>query len=396
MEIVDGARLAKALRAPRRDRSPGFARPHAVTLAACDAGGVGSVVGAGASIAHALHEDGIPLVIASQFPLSFAGSILLARELHAGYLEGDDPRSLLVNLRRQMRTQVGETHDWASIVAYAAFPPDFEVQMQRFRINQAKRRLEAAFHHADRMLLAAEPGEQRRTATRGVSRPPTEQEFLDQRARLYAARDGLKDRLQGVSANAENYGILASSDKRLAQILSRMMNADGPVEGAEDEARDRLVDSKNSYMEAFRLEPSQSWSIVQALALTAVLSGKDGHGPIQPDDWELARILSNKELENNERQQLAWAHANLVELYLLAPTLPKGAPVSQAKARTEAKKHMEHFTKVADLSWVEIHSTRRQLLRYPWFFAKLNPQLAKIGEFAKELADTLPPSRIYA
>ncbi|MCK7492772.1 MAG: hypothetical protein MZW92_15495 [Comamonadaceae bacterium] len=39
-----------------------------VSLASCNSGNVGSVAGAGASIAHALHEAGIPMVVAGQFP----------------------------------------------------------------------------------------------------------------------------------------------------------------------------------------------------------------------------------------------------------------------------------------------------------------------------------------
>ncbi len=68
-----------------------------VTLAAYNAGNVGSVVGAGASIAHALHEEGIPLVFASQFSLSFSGLVILTRVLYQGSLWGQDPRTLLVN-----------------------------------------------------------------------------------------------------------------------------------------------------------------------------------------------------------------------------------------------------------------------------------------------------------
>jgi CHAT domain-containing protein len=68
---VSGDRLATALRTSRKDASGQLARPAVVTLASCYGGSTGSVTGVGASIAHALHADGIPMVIASQFPLSF-------------------------------------------------------------------------------------------------------------------------------------------------------------------------------------------------------------------------------------------------------------------------------------------------------------------------------------
>ena len=67
--------LAAALRChaggPARRRARG---PAVVTVASCDSGNVGSVIAPGASIAHELHEAGVPLVFASQFPLSMRGS----------------------------------------------------------------------------------------------------------------------------------------------------------------------------------------------------------------------------------------------------------------------------------------------------------------------------------
>ncbi len=48
-------------------------RPTVITVASCDSGNVGSVVRPGASFAHALHQGGVPLVVASQFPLSIGG-----------------------------------------------------------------------------------------------------------------------------------------------------------------------------------------------------------------------------------------------------------------------------------------------------------------------------------
>ena len=72
------------------------------------------VAGRGASIAHALHQAGIPLVIASQFPLSFGGSVRMVQTLYDGLLWGEDPGAVLVALRRQLHTEFPYTADWAS------------------------------------------------------------------------------------------------------------------------------------------------------------------------------------------------------------------------------------------------------------------------------------------
>lgn len=382
IDVVEGTRLAKALRPPVKTANAGFARPAVVTVAACDAGNVGSVVGAGASIAHSLHEEGIPLVVASQFPLSFAGSVIMTQVLYRGLLWGQDPRTLIVNIRRQLKTQAPLTHDWASIVAYASFPPNLDQELVRIRMDQAFRSLEAAIHHADRMLLHAVP----------------EQLLHAQRQRLNEARDRIEKLLAEPQRDPTTvYGLLASSEKRLGQILWRMKTAfSGSTSEFRADVRDRLISSRKYYYQAFRCDRSQAWALVQALTLSAVLRQWNKNEAVSCDEWQLARILSEEELRGRNPRRLAWAHANLMELYLLAPTISGKAPLSAAKAMEQATKHAEEFRKVTDLTTVEIHSTKRQLLRYPIFFAAVNRELQPLAAHAQALANLLPESTIYA
>jgi tetratricopeptide (TPR) repeat protein len=382
-DIVSGARLAKALRAPVRRPDAGFARPSVVTLAACDAGGLGSVVGAGASIAHALHGDGIPLVIASQLPLSFAGSVIMAQVLYEGFLEGIDPRSLLVNLRRRMKTQAPNSHDWASIVAYASFPPDLDQRVADFRLHQAFRRLEAALNHVDKMLQ-----EKGTTANR--------ERLKQQRNRVDAARDHLKQLLSD-NLDAEVYGLVASAEKRLAQVFLRIKQLSRSKSDDEhSDIQERLISARKYYEKAFQRDSSQAWALVQILALNAVLELRQPEDVLSRDQWELARILSQQELRLSNGRKAAWSQANLMELYLLAPKV-EGIDGRTARAMKEkARAAAEEFRKVTDLRWIEIHSTRRQLLRYPEFFAPMNPRLKALADEAKKLAGIIPKSKIYA
>jgi CHAT domain len=85
-DYISGARLATALRASQRPNSRGLARPAAVTLASCNRSNVGSVAHTGASIAYALHEAGIAMVVAGQFPLSFEDLVRLVAILYEGLL----------------------------------------------------------------------------------------------------------------------------------------------------------------------------------------------------------------------------------------------------------------------------------------------------------------------
>ena len=386
LDMVDGARLAKALRSPLGGYAVGFARPSVVTLASCDAGAIGSVVGAGASIAHALHEDGIPLVVASQFPLSFAGSVVMARQLYEGFLVGEDPRSMLVNLRRLMRTQAPGGHDWASVVAYASFPPSLDRQMRQFQIKQAHRRLEAGFHHADRMLF------QDRTQSGRPNRPPTDPELLAQRARLERDSTNLESLLSEKESDSVHLGLLASAEKRRAQLLWRMKSvAEISRRNYKDEARDSLVKSRMYYQRAFERD-RQPWALVQALALSAVLARAKER--LNNDEWELARILSEQERNSTDRQRVAWANANLLELYLLAQSRPRSIPIRTAREKSVF--YAKEFIQVTGEDLIELYSTRRQLLRYPEFFRDVNSSLSAVADEALTLANMLPESRAFS
>jgi tetratricopeptide (TPR) repeat protein len=360
--VADGERLASVLRTRRRGQ-PDLVRPAVVTLAACDAGQVGSVVGAGASIAHALHEEGIPLVVASQFPLSFAGSVVLTQVLYEGFWSGADPRLLLNDLYRQLQIRVPQTHDWASVVAYAAFPADLDDQLREVPLQQAKRRLDSALHYADRV-------------TRGRDRP-AEAELERLVGCVEDAQRQMGKLLDPQGPAAERAGILsllAATEKRLAEILGRVSRAEA--------ARASLEEARKLYKEAFDADPSQDWCLVQMLSLTAVLRG----GPaVDRDLWELARIRSEQELRIDDRRRRAWALGNLVELYLLSLLLEN----PPADARKLAHQYTRDLLELMGDSF-EVHSTRRQLLRYCEFFRSEQPGWDEVVRLAMDLAGALP------
>jgi hypothetical protein len=372
-DVVEASRLAKAMRPPIKNEAGKFARPSVVTLAVCDAGSVGSVVGAGASIAHSLHDEGIPFVVASQFPLSFGGSVVMTKVLYSGLLGGEDPRVLLINLRRELMTKVPGTHDWASIVAYASFPPDMDRELGRIQVDQAFRSLEAAINHVDKKLGAS-----------------TEGKWNDDRRRLNAARDRI-DRLLKKNQDPKVFGIAASADKRLAQILWQIRADPSRPAKDENEVRELLISAREYYEEAFRRDRSQMWARVQSLAMTAVLRCWQPNETLSAVKWRLAEAFSQEELRLEDRQRLAWANANLAELYLLSLAM-KDAPLSAREARKKARAHASAFAQIPDLTWLEIHSTRRQFHRYSSFFSHVNPELAEMAREADRLTNLLPES----
>lgn len=141
-DFVDGARLAEAL-CGYDTMNQDWWNPKVVTLAACDSGNQGALIVPGGSLAHAIHQAGVPLVVASQFPLTFSGSVLLTEVLYAGLLWGEDPFVLLHEVRRRLHIDRRESLDWASLVAYSNWPASLEANHLTFQFNQAVRALEA-------------------------------------------------------------------------------------------------------------------------------------------------------------------------------------------------------------------------------------------------------------
>lgn len=448
-DFISGPRLATALRAAQRPDARGLARPAVVTLASCDSGNVGSVAGAGASIAHALHEAGIPVVVAGQFPLSFQGSVRLVETLYEGMLWGTDPRRLLHDLRRRLYAQFRETHDWASLTAYLSLPPDFEEQLNDIQIQQAMNSINAAMNHVDQATLSlfvkhlgpragaqtgapAEP-EKKDRASRD-EKQKKHKELLDAaRAKLRPAKAKLERLLECIpSKRSEIYGLIASTEKRQAEMLySGIAGRNAREEKAAEEAaakpgangsaaapKDRrtayveswqeLLKARDHYWESFVLDRSNSWAVIQYLSLALVirhgrketyppLSAKADGGQGRPEKdwhalWSLAHLLarydlqsqgrevpaeamgrhkSSLDLQKGQRKLAIWAHGNLLELYLLWLVMePRPDLKELGDPRRLAVDHADSLIDLAGRHSFAVYSTRRQIFRYlNWFRA---------------------------
>lgn len=362
-ETVSGARLAIALRAHGACHACTMSCPTVVTIASCQGAQQGSVVGTGASVAHALHEAGIPFVIASQFPLTFDGSVLLVDHLYDGFLRGYDPRALVSGLRRELYSRQQRAHDWASVVAYATLPGSLETQLQSLRINQARDSIELAFRRYD---LGPEK-----------AHVPQLREWLNN------SREQLRRALNDAPADrkAEIYGLLASTNKKEAQMLLHGATASGgagvPVGGRDavpvattakmgTEIRSRLLEARDEYRRVFHLQKQNVWGLVQNLSLTAVL---DGCQAGFRDDWNTARCMSEWDVHDDDRKRRAQAHANLAELNLLALFQTSGGDVPEAKiAEQLARQHLDQLTELCGPDEWTVKSTCSQIARYCGLF----------------------------
>ena len=152
--VVSGKDLATALTSMT---DAGVNRPAVVSLATCNSAEVRNVRTPDASVAHDLHDQGVPLVVASQFPLSVEGSLPFVERFYEGQLRGEHPLLSLYHVRLLLRSRMGQdTHDWASIVVYEAFPSDLREQLEDLRYWQARRAQDGALMRAEAFVAQCE------------------------------------------------------------------------------------------------------------------------------------------------------------------------------------------------------------------------------------------------
>ena len=420
MDRVNGARLAGAIRPVRQRYPQTLACPSVVTIASCESANVGSVTGTGASIAHAVHEAGIPLVIGSQFPLSFPGSVLMVEALYSGLLWGQDPRVLVSDLRRQLYTQFPEFHDWASIAAYASLPPDFEADIRFVQLNRVRDHINTTMGHADavtKIVTRFRRGEQQT----GSTIPDPERLLAPARDRMERARARLEQLLQQEAGQqAEVFGMLASTEKRQAAVLYTISESSYVSE--DNRARDRVASrrlldrARDHYWQSFLLDRTRSWAIVQYLSLDLVIrhwqsdvaggtvglraiagaepaqSTTAATEPTERDPvnlWRLAQILSIQDLSSKQATTVEWALGDLIELYVLAPFLPLHDVSNRGEAGAKASDYARELVAKAGADSFSVYSTRRQMLRYVDWYTK-EAELGDVADLAAVVLKVLP------
>jgi hypothetical protein len=409
-DYITGTRLATAVRASHRPGSRGLARPAVVTLAACDAANGGSVAGAGASIAHALHDAGIPMVVGTQFPLTFEGSVRLVEVLYDGLMWGTDPRMLLFDLRRRLYSQFPEKHDWASLTAYVSLPPDFDVQLPGVQIEQAMQSINAAMNHADEATRNLFERIRKRATPTGANEKEKHELLQIARRKIKDAKQRLKLLLTTIpDYRSKIHGLLASTAKRQAEVVysSTKSTLFTPEEKEQDlkDSIELLRQARSHYWDAFVLDRDKSWAVVQYLSLTLVMKRPKAADPqlllpaemeagqVEKDPaalWSLSHLLSLYDLRSKDRDRAVWAHGNLIELYLLHAIIAPPAPPLTVDPANEARRLTDALIELAGRDSFEVYSTRRQIYRYvQWFndVFDLTPIVGLAGEIFEKFPE---------
>jgi len=372
--LVDGEALATELTAGDSPRTI-HSRPTVVSLATCDSGNPGSVVTAGASLAHALHAGGIPWVFASQFPLWMRASTLAAEILYTGLLRGDDPRWVLYNLRGRLRTSFPDTHDWASVVAYAVVPWDFENAVEAFSNRQFRQRIEVKFDEAERRMSP--------DGANDAVRQDLATTYQTIRADLRTWCDRLPPNTRS-QERAERLGVQAASEKRIGGLQSSY-----DKEGATKS----YGRARDLYREALSAWPTNHWVATQFLSMTAVLSDAVDLADLPAklgSWWTAAAQIAEWELLTASGEGRAWALGTLAELALLGVAYG-GASYDYAEAVETIRRRCRELNEVVGRNAFPVHSTRRQFQRYLVLWPNpLWKDLAEVG------VATLPEGESWA
>jgi hypothetical protein len=381
-DVVSGKALAQALRVRLHDGSS-ESRPTAVTLATCDSGGVGSPLTPGGSIAHDLHDSGVPWVIASQLPMTVAGSVQLTDGWYSRVLRGDDPRWVVHDLRRRLMSDPRTKHDWASLVVYAVTPPDLDAQVTVFRSRQTKASVDVLFDKAERMS---------EEQVSPVDIEPVKKVFLEIRQMLKRWREEapIGDTPDARRERAERIGVSAAAEKRIALLLREH----GPVgeerSQAEREAADAMAWACDFYHKAFLQDWTNHWVLTQFLSLNAVFANRGAEGVALGDWWTVARSLALQQCRDTDAVSKAWAFATLAEIELLGFAFGNYAAVQTAEVARRVANHCRTIAEIMGDDSFHVRSTRRQFERYARWWSAERPEWQQITLAALQ---ALPQSR---
>ena len=107
--------------------------------------------------------------------------------------------------------------------------------------------------------------------------------------------------------------------------------------------------------------------------------------------WSMARLLSLFDLHHEQRDTRSWAHANLIELYLLSLLPDLAGLLAPADAERLALEHTDQLLAIAGWDSFECYSTRRQVLRYlDWYREVAAPSLEPLMRPAERVFERFP------
>ena len=237
------------------------------------------------------------------------------------------PRWVLYELRQRLRTDSPNTHDWASIVAYATIARELEAQVEAFHDRQVRSRLEVCFARIDEIVGAA-----LRASPTDAAAALDDATLAELKLHCSAIRAHLQEWCDQLSdahtpaKHAERYGLRGASEKRIAisYALAKERNA----------SLKAYRQALDYYQQATDADPTNHWLVTQVLCLSALPELKADVGKLASERgpwWVAARQIAEWQMQHTDPAQRVWALVTLAELELLG-TIYAGAAFDAAVA----------------------------------------------------------------
>jgi len=384
-EITDDAEYGIALRSELKEPSKVHEftelfksieqKPFVVTYMVCDSGKFTSPIRAEKDIVQQTHKMGVPVVIGSQLPLSFEGSISITRDFYGAILDGRDIREALFETRCNLYSKLRSTHDWFSMIAYVRLPEGYDDYLQESVLQRELSSLITIRENSNKLIDG--------------DAHPSPDDFLElifdlkQRIEILEGHhQRLSDQKLSFGIFEENAGLIGSGYKRLAELVFRKNLAIGlDTKKSLREQISWLEKAKAWYRVASDNNLSHHWSLVQYLSLNYVLGVS-----LNEHYWHAAYLAANNAIERNERE--VWAYGSLVELSLFTPDLTWKEKLAEVASYLN-----ELVKKVGDsTNRFPITSTRQQLNRYVNWWTEENGFNVKTikGSELKKVMEILP------
>lgn len=376
-EVVEGANLASALMSAGANGALA-----AVTLASCEGGFQGGVIGIGGSVAQELHQAGIAMVLASQFPLTVAGSNLIVQRLYEGLAWGEDPRLLVRALRTELHARFPQSHDWASLVHYFSTGSGFERAVNELRIHRATESLDLwADQQRNRSLvdrqsdwIGADSGREPESADRrpDVPRNRSAPVWIDAIQHTEAALEKLALIRDEVKSDKSHQ---AQTLRRMATGLQHLAWLHLHVSGDRNRALAALAQASQYSWSSYQLDSSRYDALLMHAVMHFVLkfSGHIVRNMSQRDDHALIKMVEaaiggQRIRPNSSQQSRAWLLADEVLLNSLRafgpePTRPNDETMVQIARDIQAACEGEER-----MPW---YSARRQASRWIGLYDQL-------------------------
>jgi hypothetical protein len=340
-----------------------------VSLLACDSGNAENAFTAQRSVAHELHVLGFPVVIASQLPLTLPGSTIVVNTFYTHLLASQDVRAAVHESRLALKQSAKTTgHDWASLVAYVRLPEDYSDYLQRIRLESVLSSLKSIQSWSDELIGGGEIDEFNANYLISLLRGRSQElkSFLNDSD---AGRRGIVE---------ENYGLLGSTEKRIAELCYEAGSRCGSGQWRDD-MKAALENARHWYEQGFRQNISSHWNGVQFMSLEAVLTGKISDRMGWYATTYAAQVAAASAGE-------FWAWGSLAELYLIGSAAGTDSKIEDA---VEAVREMKR--RVSDGNRFPLETTKRQFQRYVSWWTPQNgfPTGADLAKQAQMLVEAL-------